>query len=214
MLQAILSLLFPPQCAVCDDVGSGLCERCFPSTAEPLRFRTASLDVVALGAYEGALKRAVLALKDGRRDVATALGERLRPHLWHVPAIVPVPTTMVRRLERGFDGCALLAGAANEMAMADGLVQTAGDAQRGRSRTQRLAATGRFRWRGEPVHGRRIVLLDDVVTTGSTLEDCAATLRACGAIVESAVVVARALPVPERIATSEPPRPSLSIASL
>src|SRR5438270_4315474 len=173
MLQSILSLLFPPQCAVCDDVGSGLCERCFPSTSEAVRFRTRTLDVVALGTYEGALKRAVLALKDGRRDVAGALGERLRPHLWHAPAIVPVPTTAVRRLERGFDGCALLARAANEAAVADHLVQTAGDAQRGRSRVQRLAATGRFRWRGESLCGRRVVLLDDVVTTGSTLEDCA-----------------------------------------
>jgi len=214
MLQSILSLLFPPQCAVCDNVGSGLCEQCLPATSEPLRFRTRTLDVVALGVYEGALKRAVLALKDGRRDVATALGERLRPHLWHAPAIVPVPTTTVRRLERGFDGCALVARAANEAAVADHLVQSAGDAQRGRSRMERLAATGRFRWRGEALHGRRVVLLDDVVTTGSTLEDCAATLRACGAAVTNAVVVARALPVPERIATTERPGPPLSFASL
>ena len=214
MLQSILSLLFPPQCAVCDDVGTGLCERCFPASAEPLRFRTASLEVLALGAYEGALKRAILALKDGRRDVAASLGQRLRPYLWHAPAIVPVPTTVVRRLERGFDGCALLARAANEAAVLDKLVQTAGDAQRGRSRTQRLAATGRFRWRGEALQGRRVVLLDDVVTTGSTLEDCAATLRMSGATVTSAVVVARALPVPERTATTEPPRSPLSLASL
>jgi len=153
------------------------------------------LQVRALGSYEGALRRAVLALKDGRRDVARELGRRLAPLVRAEMLLVPIPTTPARRRERGFDGCALLAAVAAAQSAArirENIVQARGDAQRGRDRAARLAAAGRFRWRGDPLNGAEVVLLDDVVTTGSTLADCAATIRAAGGIVNEAIVVARA----------------------
>jgi predicted amidophosphoribosyltransferase len=69
------------------------------------------------------------------------------------------------------------------------LEQRSGDAQRGRSRAQRLAASGRFSCSSE-VAARHVTLFDDVCTTGSTLRDCAAAVRAAGGIVEDAVVLA------------------------
>lgn len=137
----------------------------------------------------------MLALKNGRRDVARSLALRLCELVSEGDVLVPIPTTAARRRQRGFDGCRLMAQTIAQhraVRVLPHLAQIAGDRQRGRSRDARLCAVGRFAWRGEPLGGRRITLLDDVVTTGSTLEDCAAVLRGSGAIVEKAIVVAKA----------------------
>lgn len=194
MIRELLSFLFPAQCADCCEIGSGLCERCFASTLPPHVRRLPTLDVRALGAYEGALKRAVIALKDGRRDVAQALGERCATLIAHGASIVPVPTTAVRRRERGIDGVIEIArviAMQRESSVLAVLEQRRGDAQRGRSRRDRLGAHGRFACT-QRLDGRRMILLDDVCTTGATLEDCAATIREAGGLVEEAVIVALA----------------------
>ena len=193
-MKQILDLIFPPQCGGCGKIETGACERCLPRGADT-RFRLRTLEVDALGAYEGGLRRAVLALKSGRRDVAYTFAQVLSERVNANDAIIPVPTTAARRRERGFDGCELMARHISERTGArvlHGLVQVAGDRQRGRDRNARLAARGRFEWLAEPFYQSRVTLLDDVVTTGATLEDCAATLRAHGAVVENAIVVARA----------------------
>jgi len=153
-----------------------------------------TLDVLALAPYEGPVRRTVLALKNGRRDVARAFAQRMCDVLGGVEMLVPVPTTAARRRQRGFDGCQFIAHCIAErlpVRVHANLVQIAGDKQRGRDRDARLQARGRFAWRGPALHGTHITLLDDVVTTGATLEDCARVLRAHGAIVQHAVVVAR-----------------------
>lgn len=193
-LQYVLDALFPPQCGGCEAPGTGACERCLPRgliAQTPLR----TLHVASLAPYEGNLRHAVLALKNGRRDVARAFAERLGDLVGAGVVLAPVPTTAARRRERGFDGCELIAKTIAQQKGAIAvpfLVQIAGDRQRGRNRDARLSAHGRFAWRGAPLNGRHVTLLDDVVTTGSTLEDCAAVLRAAGARVEKAIVVARA----------------------
>jgi predicted amidophosphoribosyltransferase len=194
MLQHILDFVFPPQCGGCEAPGTGACERCLPYGAiASTKLRT--IHVVSLGCYDGSLRRAVLALKSGRRDVARSFAERLCEVVVPNDVLVPVPTTAARRRERGFDGCELMAKMIAERSGIEvhaQLAQIAGDRQRGRGRDARLSARGRFAWHGAPLDGRTVTLLDDVVTTGATLEDCAAVLRDAGAIVEKAIVVARA----------------------
>lgn len=190
MFRRIFDAVFPPQCASCAAVGSGLCERCVPSGGSIDR-SLASLHVRALGTYDGALRSAILAVKDGRRDVAAALGVRMAslyaPGQWWVP----VPSSRARVRTRGIDGVRIIARRAAGDAICIALRRAGSDAQRGRSRTERISASGRFTCLAD-VRGLGLVLCDDVCTTGSTLEDCAHELRIAGARVVAAVVVALA----------------------
>lgn len=191
--RTVLDTLFPPQCAACTTLGSGLCRVCAPISGIPVRLKIPHVDVTAYGTYDGILRSAILALKDGRRDVAEALGERIAPFVAAQSVLVPVPTTVKRMRVRGMDGVALLARRASALARAtvvEALRQRAGDAQRGRTRDERLAARGRFACDPSLVARRRIVLIDDVCTTGATLEDCRRAVVEAGGFVEGAVVAA------------------------
>jgi predicted amidophosphoribosyltransferase len=188
----LLDLFFPAQCAGCNSLGAGLCSSCAPSGAT-IEIRLPGLAVTALGPYDDSLRAAVLALKDGRRDVAEALGAAVAALVRPRALLVPIPTTARRRRVRGVDGVALVARTAASIAGAavlTALEQRAGDAQRGRSRAERLAACGRFACNPAVVAGKSVTLFDDVCTTGSTLRDCAAALREAGGVVEHAVVIA------------------------
>jgi predicted amidophosphoribosyltransferase len=148
----------------------------------------------ALGPYEGALRRAVVALKHGERDPLDALAALLeRAPL--AGALVPVPTTRRRAAERGFDQSAELARrlAARRGLPCAELLAKHGRAQAGRGRGERLAASGRFGLRAGVALPREVTLLDDVCTTGATLRDALWTLREHAVEVRQIVVVARAL---------------------
>ena len=191
-LRMLLDFAFPPQCVYCNALGAGLCAACTPPE-RTIHVRFPALVVTAFGAYDGALRAAVLAVKDGRRDVAETLGQLLAPYVRRGSALVPVPTSRMRRRLRGFDGVTAIAAQAAEIAGADvvtALEHRAGDAQRGRSRLERLAARGRFICDPNRVAAKRVTLFDDVCTTGATLRDCAGAIRAAGGSVEDAVVVA------------------------
>jgi ComF family protein len=151
----------------------------------------------------------VHALKYGRRrEVAEALAEALwsdqavRAVLSDVEALVPVPVEPLRRRQRGFNQAALLAEGlarrAGGLPVVDGLARAAGGlpqaalggAARRRALRGLVRARRAARWR---LRGRRVALVDDVVTTGSTVREAARALRAAGADVVAVVACTRSV---------------------
>jgi ComF family protein len=160
---------------------------------------------VAAAEYLGPVVEMVLGLKyAGERFQAYALGDLLAtvvrdaPFVDRVEAIVPVPLGRARRRERGYNQAALLAaevGRALRLPIRErGLIRVRATLpQAGLSRAARLRnLEGCFSARTRAVRGRTILLVDDVMTTGTTVSEAARTLKRAGARAVFAAVAARA----------------------
>jgi predicted amidophosphoribosyltransferase len=196
VLDFLRSWLFPPACASCDSPGPALCEACAPGRADALSFAVDGVPAFALGAYEGALRRAVVAMKHGERDPLDAFAELLAKRAPWDGVLVPVPTTRSRVAERGFDQSVELVRriARRRDLRCIELLRKRGAPQDGRTRLARLRSAGRFRMTGAPPFPAAVTLLDDVCTTGATLRDAVQTLTAAGVTVRRIVVIARTPP--------------------
>jgi ComF family protein len=149
--------------------------------------------------YGGVGKDLVVRLKfSGARAAAlTVAGAMSGLDLSATCVIVPVPTATSRVRLRGYDQAVLISKIlARQQALdyARAIYRTGQHRQVGASRRQRLYQMKQSFIIGNEklVKGRHILLVDDVVTTGATLESAAAVLKAAGAKRVEAVVFARA----------------------
>ncbi|GAC1327435.1 MAG: phosphoribosyltransferase family protein [Candidatus Dormibacteria bacterium] len=206
MLDRLLDIVFPPRCGGCRGRGQWFCAACSASVRlAPLWacrrcHRAVSLDpcpmceagegpdsMIALARLEGPVREAVHALKYGDRPhlappmiEATWQPGRLAPGV-----VVPVPLHPARLSSRGYNQACLLALALARRTggtVFEGLERGGvGGRQVGRGgQERRVALRGVFKWAGGPVPPA-VVIVDDVLTTGATLLECALVARAAGA---------------------------------
>jgi len=202
----------PPACYVCGQALpswrtiSLAAERCAACRRRPPAFDRGA---VACD-YEGELRAIIHALKyDGRRSLARPLARLLRQAgqavLDGADAVVPVPLHPWKRLQRGFNQSADLARGLGVPVRPLLFRFRATRAQAGLTPGQRRRnvagafilrpwSAGAGRGASKAVAGRILVLVDDVMTTGATLDACARVLKRAGAREVRTLTLARALP--------------------
>mgnify|MGYP001773439641 CR=1 FL=1 len=188
-----------PRCRFCgtpmDDWG--VCPSC---ASEPHSLE----GIISVACFEGPIQNAIHLLKyRGRTAVAPALAEFMASCMHHHPVnadgIVPVPLHPTRLRERGYNQSALLAeslGRRLGMPVFDGALERIRYTrpQVGLNAQERKEnVRGAFRANPARVAGRNLILVDDVCTTGATLEECASALKEAGAGKVWGLTLARAI---------------------
>lgn len=185
-------------CRICGEPRAvpGLCSRCAANPPAYQRIRSAFR-------FDGGIRRAVHVLKyNGRHRLAAPLAAaaaRVVPAPTQPVVICPVPLYPARQIERGYNQAGLLAV---ELASYWGLVCLPEDALRRTRPTSSQVGLDydarqsnvRHAFSAEPslVTGSSVLLVDDVCTTGATLNACAEALLAAGAASVAGVTLARA----------------------
>lgn len=210
----LLDLLFPPKCVFCGKLLSrgelGFCGRCqkelpwlegaaaertgefFELCASPLAYRDLVRDSIRRYKFKG---------RQGyHKTYGRLVAQCVHDHLaGKYDLITWVPLSDRRRKERGYDQAFLLSSAA-ALELGDVAVETLRkgrntQAQSGLSddAARRANVLGAYTIVDpELVEGKRVLLIDDVVTTGSTFSECARVLRSAGAAGVVCATLARA----------------------
>lgn len=189
----LLDLVYPPKCALCGEIDSpAICPSCSSEIVllEGSRHDVGNLaEAIYLFNYDGRASQAVKRLK---YECATSLAEPMssllsvsaeKLKLLDVDSIVPVPIHWTRRYHRGFNQAELLCEGLPSRLVNRRLLR------RIRATRPQVGLSGEERSRNiqnafeasPEVQGKRILLVDDVLTTGNTANECARTLLAAGA---------------------------------
>ncbi len=221
VLERIISIYAPHSCVGCGVVGSILCTSCHdvlpvpepccyrckaPSlrgqTCLACRSETCLVSVNSATQYAAVAKNLVWSLKFDRAQAAAdsigrLLAERYSNNVTEDMLVVPIPTATSRVRKRGYDQAVLIAKSFarhTDCSYASLLVRHGSQEQIGASRRQRHdQLQGAFSVKGQAaIQGSRIILIDDVLTTGATAEEAAKLLKSAGARAVGALTFVRA----------------------
>lgn len=156
----------------------------------------------SLARYEGVVRTCVHSLKYDRNQAlgeffAEELAELIRREGWELDLVVPVPLSPIRMQERGYNQAALLA---RPISFTLGIPFTPFGLKRIRNTQSQVELSakerksnvrGAFEAIPEIVQGKRILLVDDVTTTGSTLRECSIALIKGGCLKVYCLTLAR-----------------------
>ena len=205
LLERLLALLFPDRCAGCGRLSALLCPSCqarlvpYPADRRPPPPSLAEVHVAYT--FQSPLREAVHQLKYRRvQRMARPLGALLAAHAAErcakVEAVLAIPLHRERLAERGFNQAESLAREVAQRLslplLRTGIVRTRATQQQAQLDARARAENMRdaFRWEGAPPP-RRLLLVDDVYTTGATMAACAEALRASGAEAVYGLALAR-----------------------
>ncbi len=195
---SLLDLLYPPCCASCGRVDTRWCSSCDAKLrALPLAIQLRKLPPLvksgATGTHEGILQSAVHALKYENTTapagtLALRLADTVRTTNWTFDMIIPVPIHAARMKERGYNQSQVIGTIMAELTHIP-LTTTALHRSRNTPSQVGLNLTARahnvheaFVASPEHVTNSTILLIDDVMTTGATLQECATALLNAGAL--------------------------------
>lgn len=212
VIERLLELLYPTRCAFCHRLTAGreerICLACLkslpyvPKAAQSQRFSHLDACLSPLY-YEGDVRASLLRYKFGGVNAyadlyADFIAKCIDENQAFCDSITWVPLSRRRLRRRGYDQARLIA---EELGKRLGvpcerlLVKIRDNpAQSGirRPEQRRANVSGVYRASdAESIQGKRIILVDDIVTTGATLSECAAVFRRAGASTVTAVTVAR-----------------------
>ncbi len=196
--EADLPFLVGPLCPRCGQpqISGILCASCavHPSSIEAIR---------SVFRFEGTARRAVHELKyHNLRAIAPTLASYIATCMTEAgmtaDVMVPVPLHPSHERLRGYNQAAILArevGKLHNMRVLPRSLRRAGTST-SQVRTKnveerRRNVRGAFRWADSPLLGSTVMLIDDVCTTGATLDACASAIREAGATRVVALTVAR-----------------------
>lgn len=202
IFSGLLDLLYPPRCAFCRKIlktgESGMCKKCDAKISRTHNGGAQSGEFfsscVSPLYYEGDVRDAILRFKFNDATIyanlfgsfiADCIEENLKGRY---DIITWIPLSKKRLKKRGYDQAMLLAMSAalniNDVAVELLLKNTDVPAQSGVGSAEKRRAniSGVYSVADEElVRGKRILLIDDIVTTGATLSECAKTLKYSGA---------------------------------
>lgn len=207
----MVDLVLPSRCAGCAAPGGPWCRRCAASFGPPFAVARPSLPpAYALADYAGAPRRAVLAYKErSRRELAVHLARPVAAAVRLIGAtpragplvLVPAPSRPAAARRRGGQHMAGLARRCAASLRGRGLPVTVACAVRldGRAldsvgldavaRAANLAGSVHAVAGRLPSRGARVILLDDVITTGATAAACVAALAGAGVTVSAVLAL-------------------------
>ena len=208
----LMELLFPPKCVLCRKLlKSGEIDLCRECRADAPEYAGKKINIrfldsfAAVWYYEGNVRRSLLRFKFyNARSYGVSYGRILAMRLQReypdgFDMLTWVPVSRLRKLRRGYDQVELLAKAVGrELGLSP--VPTLKKIRNNRPQSRlkdpaarRANVLGAYRLlEGAAVKGQRVLLLDDILTTGATAGECARVLLSAGAKEVHCAVVAAA----------------------